>query len=1064
MSRSAAPLYAVSVLLRDGPLGPLWAGRYRGSECLFRVFPPSISGPYSVVREAVRNAARIDHPGVAPVLDFGIAGPEHARGSGGLIPEGQLYAITAAPTGPSLQEHEIRWRELREVALELLDILAHLHARGLVHGDFGAGGVELCARGGVRLRDPGIRLAAMREGRIRNLRSEPDRRPPEIVLGRWREVGPWTDLYLLGRLIQSVLGPKAVAENSVVHTWVDRLLDRRNRLLRAADARRVLLSLEGRSADVYAPMLSTKRDAPVASSNELVGRDQVCRELWDLLGQVQKSRQVRLVLLQGPSGVGKTAVADWLCRRAHETGVATVLRGEYGPSRSRQAGLAAMIMDYLDVRGLEGDQLQWRTLAGLSTMGIDSVYEQRGIVDLIVRCRRRSLRSDGSLRDALVHRFLEACSDPPGGPRRPVVVCLEDVQLGLESIGFARSLLDRSGELPVLVLLTARQAEGEDQAELRALMDSAGTRGMLVALSELPVEDQVRLVRDRLGVPEELAKRLAFRTHGNPLHAVQLVEAWLERGLARKDADGRLEMLSDRRLELPDAMDAVWLDRLSVTIPSRISSDWLSMEIAAVLGRSVDIAEWREVCGKWGVRPSEDLIAVLADRGLVDLDGAAAFRFAYVSLQRSLEKLARREGRLEAHHRACASALAESATDAERLGLHHLGSGDVEFALEPLIQAAEERIQLGDFEHAEWLIEIWESTLAQQHSFLDDNRRTIGWTLLANVRRGQGRCADAIEIARRAEQRARWCNDSMLLGRALLELGLAAREIGDLGLALTCLTQAEALFEGVEDDRLLARARLVSAGVLGDLGAYDDATTRYNHCRAFCQRHDDGIGMAESIRGLGDLAVLRGDLELATVLLNQARREFEALGHPWGAASCYNSLGNLSRAYGDLDEAVRSYRSCTRICRSSGSALGAHALMNRGLVLTLQGRFDDAATALREALKSFELIDARGPLGACHLYMLPSMVRAADWEGFDTHYGLGVALLMETEHISADVAFVAWTSGDLALAKGQDERAHQVLELALRQYRMLGSMEEIDDVRSRIESLGWPARTVITGE
>ncbi|MCP4807045.1 MAG: hypothetical protein GY913_26630 [Proteobacteria bacterium] len=1056
MSRSTAPKLDVRVLLRDGPLGSLWAGTFHGEDALIRVFPPSVAGPYSAVREAIRKLARIDHPGVAPVLEFGVAGDEQSRNSGGMIPTGQLYAITEAPSGKSLQELTLSWRELRSVVMQILDALGHLHARGTIHGDLGPGGIEIAPDGTVRIREPGLRLAAMRDRRL-TWDSESEERAPELRQGRWRDTGPWTDLYALARLVRSALGAEVLAENSVVQAWVERLVDRRNRLLRVADARRVLLSLEGTTSDIYAPMVSQGRTARRSrgSSDNLVGRDEICRELWEGLTRVQETRNARVIVLRGQAGVGKTALADWLCNRAHETGVATVLRSEYGHSQGR-GGLSGAIVDYLDVRGLEGEQLQWRVLAGLGSMGIDSVYEQRGIVDLIVRERRDSLRTDGSLRDAMVRRFLQACSDPPGGPRRPVILCLEDVESGLEAVGFARSLVELGDELPVLVVLTTRQEPDDpNRFAVDDLLASSGPKGSLITLDQLAVEDQVVLARDHLGVPEELAHRLAFRTHGNPLHAVQLVEAWQERGLVRRGADGRLEVLSDRPLDLPDAMDAVWLDRLGVTIPSRSSPDWLSMEIAAVLGRTVVLSEWREVCRNWGLTPGFDLIAKLADRELLRLEGSSAFHFTYVSMQQALEKLARREGRVEAHHRACAVVLAgdTGAGAAERRALHHLGAGDIEFALEPLVTAAQERALLGDFEHAERLVNLWESSLERQHSIADDFRRTIGWTLLASIRRGQGRSDDALELARKAEQRARWCNDGMLLGKALLELGLAARELGDLGLSLGCLTQSEGLFERENDDRLLARARLVSAGVLGDLGAFDDAELRYEHCRSFCQKHDDGIGMAESIRGLGDLAIRRRDLELATVLLNQARREFEALGHPWGAASCYNSLGTLARAYDDLLDAERNFRSCTRICTSSGSALGANALMNQGMVLLLQERYAEAGTSLAEAVTRLEALNSRGRLGACHVYMLAAFVDEADWAGFDSHYGMGIALLMESEFVHQDIGLISARTGSMLAQRGQPERARQLLDHALRQYRMLGMSEEIAQIRLLLEPI-----------
>ncbi len=1054
MSVSEPSALDLRVLLRDGPMGSLWSGALGEDEALVRVFPAQASSQSSRVREAVRRMSQARHAGIAPVLHFGIVGAEQARRSGGLLPKGRLYCLTEAPRGPAIQARRrpLGWRRLREAVLELLTTLGWLHARGLIHGDLSSGGVEIDDDGHVRVRDVGLRLAAEQDGLVPVRQTQ--RLPPELRSGRWREVGPWTDLYMLGRMVEQVLGDD-LERLPVVQAWVERLLDRRNRLLRAADARRVLLSLEGRSTDVYAPMVSRKgRTLPAAEAgSDLVGREDTCVELWSQLGEVRSDGGVRLVLLQGSSGVGKTAVAEWLCRRAHEAGVATVLRTEYSET-SERTGLARMVANYLGVGGQDDPELDARLTQRLDALGIENLYERRGLADLVKRSSSSTLRELAGRRDALVRRFLEHCSDPPGGPRRAVLLCMEDVHQGLEALAFVRHLLVQGQNLPVLVLLTARDEDLEDSLAGEAvsvLFQEAGSRGSRLSLRALSVEDQVRLARDRLGVPEELARQVAFRTRGNPLHAVQLVAAWHDRGLVTRSPEGQLKLVGDRPLALPDAMDAVWLDRLSVAIPQRTSDEWLAMEVAAVLGRSVDLKDWTAVCERWGVKPCTHLIGPLCDRELLQAEGVDGFRFSYASLQLALEKVARREGRLEAHHRACAAVLADGGQP-ERLAVHHLGAGDAELALEPLIEAAEQRIGLGDFEHAERLIALWGEAMEAARHYVEDHRRTIGWTLLARIRRGQSRTSEAFELAQRAEQRARWSNDPVLIGEALVEMGLAARDLGDLGHALSCLTQAEALFEVAKEARSLARSRLEAAAVLGDLGAFDDAWTRYDMARTFCEDVGDGIGMAEAIRGQGDLEIRRGDLELAMGLLNQARREFEAVGYPQGAAGCHNSLGRLAQVSGDLAEAERHYRACERIARGAGDSHAAIAQANRGVVLVLQGQYAEARRVLEVALEQLEARSLPQHVAACRVHLLPALAGIEDWAGVDAHYGLGVAMLLQLDQVDPALGGSALLAGDLA-AETQPVRARKLYELALRQFRLLGMSEEIGAVRIRMSKL-----------
>ena len=106
------------------------------------------------------------------------------------------------------------WEELRSVLLGLLAALAHAHARGVVHRDLKPANVLVCGpddlRPGLKLTDFGIAHAATRgavadaddtQGPLQNAATgTPHYMAPEQFEGRWRDFGPWTDLYALGVL------------------------------------------------------------------------------------------------------------------------------------------------------------------------------------------------------------------------------------------------------------------------------------------------------------------------------------------------------------------------------------------------------------------------------------------------------------------------------------------------------------------------------------------------------------------------------------------------------------------------------------------------------------------------------------------------------------------------------------------------------------------------------------------------------------------------------------------------------------------------------------------------
>ena len=124
-------------------------------------------------------------------------------------------------------------------------------------------------------------------------------------------------------------------------------------------------------------------------------------------------------------------------------------------------------------------------------------------------------------------------------------------------------------------------------------------------------------------------------------------------------------------------------------------------ELAAALGKEVDEAEWSLACKKGGWQIPGGLTREMVKRRLAE-HCEGGFAFTHGMLRESLERSARAGGRWHDHHRGCAAMIRqrypEDATKAERCAYHLLEATELQAALEPLLEAAEYRYQLGDFD------------------------------------------------------------------------------------------------------------------------------------------------------------------------------------------------------------------------------------------------------------------------------------------------------------------------------------------------------------------------------
>lgn len=189
-----------------GAMGEVWAATHvSGRRAAIKV-PIQVDARGRVLETFQREAramARLTHPGIVPILDIGEISPEVEAQTHGVMRAGspflamefcaQNLSDLPQPTPPAQVVHILR---------NILPALAHAHARGVLHLDIKPPNV-LVSGAALKLADFGI--AALdspdaRAGEFGTVAGTPTFMPPEQLRGRFRDYGPWTDLFAVGAM------------------------------------------------------------------------------------------------------------------------------------------------------------------------------------------------------------------------------------------------------------------------------------------------------------------------------------------------------------------------------------------------------------------------------------------------------------------------------------------------------------------------------------------------------------------------------------------------------------------------------------------------------------------------------------------------------------------------------------------------------------------------------------------------------------------------------------------------------------------------------------------------
>lgn len=154
----------------------------------------------------VRAAARLDHLCITAIYDHGVV--DSSLENGAQLLTGSPWLAMELVEGGSLSElvGQVSWNQLRGIVLDVLDGLAHAHARGIVHRDIKPANILMDAQSGrIKITDFGL-VHSIREDMNSSLgvgdriAGTPAYMAPEQIEAASRDFGPWTDVYAVGVL------------------------------------------------------------------------------------------------------------------------------------------------------------------------------------------------------------------------------------------------------------------------------------------------------------------------------------------------------------------------------------------------------------------------------------------------------------------------------------------------------------------------------------------------------------------------------------------------------------------------------------------------------------------------------------------------------------------------------------------------------------------------------------------------------------------------------------------------------------------------------------------------
>lgn len=815
----------------------------------------------------------------------------------------------------------------------------------------------------------------------------------------------------------------------------------------------------------FAPAAGAPLLAP-SGAIPLVGRDterhQVLRRIEDALRGAGGT-----VMIEGPSGVGKTRLLDEAEEDAQWRGLA-VMRVEcredeqlepFSTVRTAlESGLSRLRAEQL------GALLHRLTLADLARV-VPSVREW--LPNLPEPAPGLGGTADGRLQRA-VTQTLEALAD-----LNPIAVMVDDVQWAdVASLALIAELALDVRTRPIALALSFRDADVREHpevwAQLLAIDGTAGTER--IELAPLDLDDTTLLMEESLGVvsvPGDTAEGLYLETGGNPLLVLETLRTWHSED--QTDEAGQFAASEAAPTTPTGGIAQVVSRRFAGLDPSARSV----LETVAIMGRVTDPAVIGRIAGLDRLETLRALDVLIARGALVE--SADGYGFAHHQV-RAVTVEGLDDGRRKVLHAAVAAQIERREPDrVEALALHYGEAGDARNGARFARLAGDRAYALAAFDAAarhyrnaaRWT-EVHEEKLAALRG-LEASLDVLGdraeqRRVLEEADRLDPDSSEVIRLRARLEDQEGNHQVAIRLATEAARL-IAARERGSerhrvalrtLGVTLSHAGRHADAVPHLEEAVALAGSDVFyEAGARSDLGnaygqsqQYALAEDQLRRALEIQEKTDDVYGR---IRTSGELAIVlmeRGETRRAADLYEAALRLAREVGYQRAVAVNLSNLGNARYVLGDLTGALAAYGGAAEGFDAIGDYRGAAFLRaNAASVRHTMLGVDTSA----DVVKSLEFFQAEvhgWGEAFCREHLAAIAFHKGDVKTARSHIDTALALLAGGRNEWVEV-HVRRLAAEVELGNGNTEAAQEHITGAVAVVTRLG----LNDVLASLTSL-----------